>query len=107
LHQRPATPHQVSGGDLRPRAPLRGRAALERRGDPRLVLGRGQGIAGGEEKRSRRVAASERPRSATRLKYRFHINGLTTMLALSTARRAPQPVRKLSGSRPPALITWG
>ena len=37
LHQRPAAPDQVSRGDLRPRPPLRRRAALERRADPRLV----------------------------------------------------------------------
>ena len=34
---RPAAPDQVSRGDLRLREPVRGRAALERRADPRLV----------------------------------------------------------------------
>ena len=43
LHQRPAAPDQVSRGDLRLREPLRRRAALERRADPRLVqVGRGR-----------------------------------------------------------------
>ena len=37
LHQRPAAPHQISRGDLRLREQARGRAALERRADPRLV----------------------------------------------------------------------
>ena len=43
LHLRPAAPHQVPRGDLRLREPVRGRAALERRADPRLVqVGRGR-----------------------------------------------------------------
>ena len=40
LHQRPAAPHQVSRSVLRPRQPLRRRAALERRRDSRLVFDR-------------------------------------------------------------------
>ena len=37
LHQRPAAPDQISRGDLRLREQARGRAALERRADSRLV----------------------------------------------------------------------
>ena len=50
LHQRPAAPDQIPRGDLRLREPLRGRAALERRADSRLVFvgrGRRQGRRGG------------------------------------------------------------
>ncbi len=37
LHQRPAAPDQISGSDLRARAPFRRRGLLDRRGDRRLV----------------------------------------------------------------------
>jgi allantoinase len=43
LYQRPTAPHQIPRSDLRSCAPLRGRAALERRRNPRLVSRRHQG----------------------------------------------------------------
>ena len=76
LHQRPAASHQVSRSDLRLREPLRGRAALERRRDPRLVsLGR----RFGEYEGGRVGAAARMERSAIR-------DGRTSRIPLRSMR---------------------